>query len=44
MPAMASPEYMISKIELGRIASKSFTSALACPLYAVGEYIHSVEW
>lgn len=34
---------MISNIEEGLIFSKSFRYVLACPLYAFGAYIHSVE-
>jgi hypothetical protein len=39
----ASPEWMISMIALGRAASRSFRNARACPRYASGEYMHSVE-
>lgn len=34
---------MISNIEEGLIFSRSFRYVLACPLYAFGAYIHSVE-
>jgi hypothetical protein len=39
----ASPEWMMSMIALGRAASRSFRNARACPRYASGEYMHSVE-
>ena len=42
-PSNASPEWMMSTIALGRAASRSFSNARACPRYASGEYMHSVE-
>lgn len=38
-----SAEWIISTIDDGLTFSKSFINSLTYPLYALGEYIHSVE-